>query len=95
MRKATATLESPNQPLLPLWTPTVQIPQGDGSVLVKPGRPVQRLTVLQFAGAVGFASRTSVYDRLGTEELPERLIERVGAGKILIRADAVAHFRSY
>ncbi len=70
-------------------------PAGDGSVLVKPDRPIKRLTILQFALAVGYSSRTSVYDRLGTDEIPERFIERVGPRKVRIQAAAVEHFRTY
>lgn len=95
MPKAPSKPAADAQQLLPLWTPMVQIPQGDGSVLVRPGRPIERLTVLQFAQAVGFASRTSVYDRLGTDEIPEQYVERVGGRKVLIQAAAVEHFRAY
>jgi hypothetical protein len=94
MRKTTATPNTASQPLLPLWTPTVQIPQGDGSVLVKPGRPVEYMTPLQFAKAVGY-SRSAVYEQIGGPSIPEQYIRRVGPRLIKIQAGAVEHFISY
>lgn len=86
--------ENPRQQMLALWIPTVQIPQGDGSVLVKPGRPVGKLTPKQFGREVGLSADT-IYRRVGHDCLPERFVEYVGERKILILADALEHFREY
>ena len=71
--------------------PATVIPQGDGSVIVKPGRPVDRITPLEFAKRVGL-SRNSVYRYIGSDALPERFVIFAGRHKILIQAEAVAHF---
>lgn len=84
----------PEQTLLPLFIPTVQIPQGDGSVLVKPGRPVGWLTPKQFGQQVGL-SADSIYRAVGSDSLPERFVEFAGQRKLRIRADALDHFREY
>jgi hypothetical protein len=41
----------------------VMVPQGDGSFVVKPGKPLSELTVLQFAKAYG-VGRSSVYNMI-------------------------------
>ena len=86
--------DHPGQTLLPLLIPTVQIPQGDGSYLVKPGKPIQWLTVKQFAAQVGLGA-DAIYRKIGSEALPESYVDYAGPRKIRIRADAVEHFLNY
>lgn len=101
--KATQRVTSAKVPIPPskpgggtiaMVTPSIVIPQGDGVVLVKPGRPVEVLTVLQFAKAVGY-SRSAVYEKVGSPCLPERFIRRTGPRLIWIRAEAVEFFLDY
>jgi hypothetical protein len=82
------------QPLLPLFIPTIQIPQGDGSILVKPGKPVAWLNPKQFGEQVGL-SPDAIRRKIGSEALPERFIEYAGPKLIRIRADALEHFREH
>lgn len=77
-----------------LWTPALAIPQGDGSYVVKSGRPVDRLSPAQFARAVGL-HRNTIYTYIGTDALPERFVEYAGIRKIRIQASAVAHFKKH
>ena len=85
---------NPDQLALALYTPTVVIPQGDGSVVVKPGRPIQRLTPEEFARRVGL-DRDTIYRYRGSKALPEEFIEFAGVRKITIDAAAVEHFLAH
>jgi len=69
----------------------VIVPQGDGSYLVRPGKPVDWLSVRQFAQAVGL-SPSSVRRYIGTECLPEEMVQSCGLRKWRIQGGAVAHF---
>ena len=82
------------QPELPLWTPAIFVPQGDNTFLVKPGKPVSRISVRQFAQAVGIA-RTTAYQYLGTESVPERFLHAAGPRLLKIDSAAIEHFNSY
>ncbi|MBN9693937.1 MAG: hypothetical protein J0M24_27150 [Verrucomicrobia bacterium] len=86
--------KEPLQTLLPLFIPTVQIPQGDGSVLVRPGKPIEWLTVKQFGQQVGL-KEDSIYRKIGSDALPERFVDYAGPRKYRIRADAIEHFRQH
>ena len=77
-----------------VYCPPVAMPQGDGSFVVKPGKPVSRLTPKQFAQAVGL-HRNTVYEHIGTDAIPEAFVDYAGARKIQIAAEAVAHFKAY
>jgi AcrR family transcriptional regulator len=77
-----------------LHYPVILIPQGDGTYLVKPGRPVERLTIAQFADRIGL-SRPSIQRYLGSACLPERFLEYAGERCITIDAQAVDHFLTY
>ncbi len=85
---------NPNQLALAFFTPPVMVAQPDGAVLVKPGRPVSRLSVQQFAEAVGL-DRNTVYEYKGGAALPERFIEYAGKKRIWISAEAVEFFRAH
>ena len=65
------------------------VPQGDGSYIVRPGKPISELTPNQAAVALGL-SRSSVYRRLMEGRLKAR---RPGPRKILISADSVEEWR--
>lgn len=55
-------LEEPRPPRL--FTPWVKIPQPDGAVLFKPGKPIEiqaEITVKQFAGMAGLSCRRVQY----------------------------------
>lgn len=86
--------DNPDQLALAFFTPAVVIPQGDGSVLVKPGKPIQRLTPKEFAATVGLDVDT-IYKYMGSDALPERFIEFAGRRKKYIQAAAVAHFQEH
>jgi len=81
-------------PELPLFIPAIQVPQGDGSVLVKPGRPVAWLTPAQFGREVGLGP-DAIYRKIGSAALPESFVDYAGPRKIRIRADALEHFRQH
>ncbi|MBN8246236.1 MAG: hypothetical protein J0L84_02190, partial [Verrucomicrobia bacterium] len=69
-------MSRPEQIQLPLFFTTVQVPQGDGSVLVKPGRPVSWFTPKQFAQLVGLSADT-ICRHVGSDCLPERFVEYI------------------
>lgn len=75
---------------LNLFIPTVVTPQGDGSYVCRPGRPVRDLTPAQVAHALGI-SRSAVYALVDTGRLPCR---RPTRRKILISAEAVEDYRA-
>lgn len=91
MPRPTSSTPSADQLPLPLFSPSVVIPQGDGSYLVRPGKPVEWLTVKQFAAAVGL-HRNTIYDYVGTAFLPDSMVQQIGCHKLRIRGEAVAHF---
>lgn len=69
------------------------IPQGDGSVIVRPGRPITRLTPAQLAQQIG-VSRSSVYRYLDETPSVRPLVERAGPRKLLIAAEALSVLRA-
>lgn len=75
-------------------TPCVVIPQGDGAVLVKPGRPQEWMTVKEFALRAGL-SRNTIYDHIGSNALPDRFVRYSGARRILIAAAAIEHWQAH
>jgi hypothetical protein len=81
---------------LPLvfYSPPVSVPQGDGSVLVKPGKPLSRLSVAQFSTRVGLSS-DAIYKQLGTDSIPEDFLEYSGARRVWIKAEAIEHYLAY
>lgn len=83
----------PGQLSLALWSPMTVVPQGDGSYLVKAGKPQEWLTVDQFARTVGL-HRNTIYPRIGSADLPEQYIQYTGPRRIRISAAAVAHWQA-
>jgi predicted DNA-binding transcriptional regulator AlpA len=83
------------QPMLPLfYTPPVVTTLPDGAVMVRPGKPLARMSVSQFAAAVG-VHRNTVYPRIGGPELPPEFVEHTGPRLIRIHAAAVDHWKRY
>lgn len=70
------------------FTP-VMVPQGDGSVLVRPGKPVAEVTPLQ-ASRMLQISRSAVYELLNAGVLPHR---RPLRRKILIPSSAIEDWK--
>lgn len=87
-------MNRPEQIQLPLFFPTVQVPQGDGSILLKPGRPVSYFTPKQFGQLVELSADT-ICRHIRSECLPEKFVEYIGPRKIRIRVDGMDHFREY
>ncbi len=84
----------PAQLPLPCFTLPVIMPQGDGSVVVRPGKPVLWMTPGQFAQAVGL-SRDSIYRYIGTAALPDDQVQYCGRRKLRIASAAVQPFLDY
>jgi hypothetical protein len=82
------------QPLLPLFIPTIQIRQADGSILVKPGKAVALLTPKQFGEQVGLGP-DAIRRKIGSDALPEAFVEYAGPKLIRIRSEALEHFREH
>ena len=78
---------SPAQVLLS-WFPTIS-PQGDGSVIVRPGKPVAEMTVTQAARYLG-VHKSSVYRLIDQGDLVAR---RPLRKKTLIPAGALEEWR--
>jgi DNA-binding XRE family transcriptional regulator len=70
------------------------IPQGEGSYLVKAGRPVAKLRPQDFARELG-VNRQTIYRWKDEGLIPESLIEFAGKRKILILAAAVPVMKAY
>jgi len=78
----------------------VAIPQGDGTFLLKPGKPLVWMTVKQFALAVGDISEDTIYRYIGSDYLPIRspldptveFVRRLGGTRLRISAAALSHF---
>lgn len=68
--------------------PAVCIAQGDGTYLIRTGRPIARLSPLQFGREIG-ASRRSVYRYIDEGLIPSEYIHYVSPRRILISAAAV------
>ena len=66
----------------------VRIPQGEGSFLIKPGKPLTRLTLKQFAAEIG-VNDESVRRYIHAGIVPANLVERAGHRKYLISAAAI------
>lgn len=56
--------------------------------------PCESLTPAEFAARVGL-SRASVYRYIGSKALPDHLVIRAGARKLIIAESAVGHFLEY
>lgn len=78
---------------LPLFVPLVSTPQGDGSFVVRPGKPIEWLSPKQFAQAVGL-HRNTIYGYIGSEFIPERFVQPAGVQRLKINAAAVEHFQA-
>ncbi len=71
------------------FAPPTLIPQGDGAFLIKPGKPVREMTVMQAMLFLG-VGRTSMYELIYAGFIPHR---RPTPHKILISVDALEEFR--
>lgn len=86
--------DHPDQLALAFYTPPVVIPQGDGSVLVKPGKPTHKLKPREFGAIVGLDEDT-IYKYMGSEALPEQFVKFAGKRKKYILAEAIEHWETY
>lgn len=59
--------------------------------IVVDGVPQDGITPAEFAERVGL-SRDSIYRYVGTDALPDHLVIRAGARKLIIAQSAVVHF---
>jgi hypothetical protein len=84
-----------NQLAFVFGAPTI-VPQGDGSVLVRPGKPLTWLTPNQLAAQFR-VHRQSIYRWRDEGLIPEHLMRFAGKRKLQISAEVVplleAHFR--
>ncbi len=72
------------------YTPPTLLPQGDGSFVIRPGKPVQDLTPKQAAAYLGIAW-SSIYKLLDAGKIPCR---RPLRGKILISVEDCERWKS-
>jgi len=79
--------DPPPPPLAVSLQPTV-VPNADGTFIIRPGRPVSRLTALQF-GRCFQVTRRTVYRWIDEGLINAEYVENVGHRKILIHAEAV------
>lgn len=66
------------------------IPQGGGDLLLRPGKPQERLTVAELAAKLGVSVFT-VYRYINEGYIPTEFVQYAGKRKILILASAVPH----
>ena len=88
-----APSNSPDPGSLPLAFPPVIERRGE-EYLVRAGKPVAWLTPKQFGTVFGLGPE-AIRRKIGTDALPENLVEYNGPRRIRIRADAVDHFRQH
>ncbi len=82
--------DNPDQRTSTVFCPPVVVPHGDGSLTVKPGRPVTRLTALQLASHFG-VDRDTIYRWRQEGIIPEDMVSFAGKRKLLFAAEVVAH----
>lgn len=83
--------DDPNQTRFS-FAAAVVIPQGDGSFVVKPGRPLEWLTPAQFAAHFGL-EKSAAYRAIQDGTIPAQFVEPVGKRKLRIAAAALDHVR--
>lgn len=71
-------------------SPVSVIPQGGGDLLLRPGRPQERLTVAELAAKLGVSVYT-VYRYISEGFIPDQFVQYAGKRKILVLAAAVPH----
>lgn len=76
-------MPNPDEKRPALVSTSTVVPQGDGSYIVKPGKPRQELTPAQFADAVGLHVNT-IYVHIETGRIQN--VRRSGLRKLLIDA---------
>jgi len=69
------------------------IDQGDGTFLVRPGKPVLKLTPEEFGREVGL-SRNAIYSRIQDGSIPQESVEYAGPRKLYIHSTALDTFRA-
>lgn len=79
-----------NDQSMPIVIPASVVRQGDGTYLVRAGRPLERLTPRQLAHHLG-VSRNAVYRYIEEGWIPASMVSYVGPRKIFIACAAVAH----
>ena len=62
-------------------------------MVIRPGKPVEWLSVGEFARIVGL-HRNTIYPYVGSADLPDQYIQYSGPRRIRISALAVAHWQS-
>lgn len=70
--------------------PVVEIPQGGGDVLLRPGRPQERLTVAELAAKLGVSVYT-IYRYISEGYIPDQYVSYCGKRRILVAAAALDH----
>lgn len=98
-RSASSSTPGSTPASLPVCFPSaVAVPQGDGSYLLKPGRPVlgvQEVTIRQAAKIAGYKSRSSIYECVLNHPLAEKFLRwryTPGGGKIWIERPSLEAF---
>jgi hypothetical protein len=79
--------------LLTYYCPVQTIPQGDGTYLVKPGKPVEKLTVKKFAAAIGVTPST-VRRSIRSGDIPREYCHALGRTRWLIQSAAIAVYET-
>jgi excisionase family DNA binding protein len=85
MRKAK---DNPAQLTFAVFCQPVIVPNGDGSYVVKPGKPVEKLTPAEFADQFR-VNRDTVYRWIDDGTIDQKYVEPAGKRKLLIHAEAV------
>lgn len=70
------------------------IDQGDGTFLVRPGKPVLKFTPEEFGREIGLC-RNAVYQRIQDGSIPPDAVEYAGPRKIFIHSTALDAFRAH
>ncbi len=91
--RCSQTISSVASPTLPLAFAPVIERRGE-EYLVRAGKPVAWLTPKQFGTVFGLGPE-AIRRKIGSDALPETLVEYNGPRRIRIRADAVEHFRQH
>ena len=88
MKTKATRLAKPSPAPATVFLGQTSTPQGDGSFIVRPGRPVARLTPTQLASVFG-VDRDSVYRWIDDGTIDPAHVMPAGKRKLLISAAAV------
>ena len=88
------TNDSPAQLTFAVFYPAVVTPNGDGSMTVKPGRPITKMSPVELANHFG-VNRDTIYHWRQEGIIPPEMVIFAGKRKLKFLAGAVPHLEAH